>query len=92
MRRIFGPKREEVTGEWRRLHNKELCAVYSSNIIRVIKSRGLGWAGHEARMVESRGVCRVLVVKPVETRPLGRSRRRWKYNINVDLRDVGWRA
>jgi hypothetical protein len=50
MRRIFGPKRDEVTGEWRRLHDKELCALYSPNIIRVIKSRRLRWAGHVARM------------------------------------------
>jgi hypothetical protein len=66
LRRIFGPKRDEVTGEWRRLHNKELYAVYSSpNIIQVIKSRRLKWAGHVARMGERRGAYRALVGKPV---------------------------
>jgi hypothetical protein len=65
LRRIFGPKRDEVTGEWRRLHNKELYAVYSSpNIIRVIKLRRLRWAGHVARMGESRYAYKVLVAKP----------------------------
>jgi hypothetical protein len=68
LRRIFGPKRDEVTGEWRRLHNKELYALYSSpNIIRVIKSRILKWAGHVARMGKSSGAYRVLVVKPEGT-------------------------
>jgi hypothetical protein len=77
LRRIFGPKRNEVTGEWRRLHNKELYAVYSSpNIIRVMKSRRLRWAGHVARMGERRGVYRALVGKPERRRPLGRPRRR----------------
>jgi hypothetical protein len=67
LRRIFGPKRDEVTGEWRRLHNKELHALYSSpNIIRVIKSRRLRWAGHVTRMGERRGAYRALVGKPVE--------------------------
>jgi hypothetical protein len=64
LRRIFGPKRDEVTGEWRRLHNKELYAPYSPNIIRMIKSRRLRWAGHVARMGERRGAYRVLVGKP----------------------------
>jgi hypothetical protein len=77
LRRIFGPKRDEVTGEWRRLHNKELYAVYSSpNIIRVIKSRRLRWPGHVARMGERRGAYRDLVGKPEGSRPLGRPRRR----------------
>jgi hypothetical protein len=86
LRRIFGPKRDEVTGEWRRLHNKELYAGYCSpNIIRVIKSRRLRWAGHVARMAEGRGACRALVGKTEGRRPVGRFRRRWKDNITVDL-------
>jgi len=65
LRRIFGPRREEVTGEWRRLHNEELNDLYSSpNVVRVIKSRRMRWAGHMARMGEERGVNRVLVGKP----------------------------
>jgi len=65
LRRIFGPRREEVTGEWRRLHNEELHDLYSSpNIVRVIKSRRTRWAGHVARMVEERAVYRVLLGKP----------------------------
>jgi hypothetical protein len=78
LRRIFGPKRDEVTEEWRRLHNKELYTLYSSaNIIRVIKSRRLSWTRHVARMGERRGAYRVLVGKPEGRRPLGRPRRRW---------------
>jgi hypothetical protein len=77
LRRIFGPKRDEVTEEWRRLHNKELYALYSSpNIIRMIKSRILRWAGHVARMGERRGAYRDLVGKPEGRTPLGRPRRR----------------
>jgi hypothetical protein len=91
LRRIFGPKRDEVTVEWRRLHNKELCALYSSpNIIRVIKTRKLRWAGHVARIGERRGAYRALVGKPEGSRPLGRPRRRWEDNIKMDLREVGW--
>jgi hypothetical protein len=90
LRRIFGPKRNEVTGEWRRLHNKELYVLYSSpNIIRVIKSRRLRWAGHLARMGERRGVYRALVGKPEGRRPLGRPRLRWEDNIKMDLRRGG---
>jgi hypothetical protein len=82
LRLIFGPKRNEVKGEWRRLHNKGLYALYSSpNIIRVIKSTRLRWAGHVARMGERRGAYRALVGKPDGRRPLGRSRRRWENNI-----------
>jgi len=73
LRRVFGPKRNEVTGEWRKLHNKEL----NVNIVRVIKSRRMRWAGHVARMGERRGVHRVLVGKPEGKRLLGRPRRRW---------------
>jgi hypothetical protein len=77
LRRIFGPKRDEVTEEWRRLHNKELYAMYSSpNIIRMIKSRRLRWAGHVARMGERRGAYRALVGKPGGRRPLERPRHR----------------
>ena len=77
--------------EWRRLHNKELHALYSSlNVIWVIKSRRLIWAGHVARMGEKRGAYRVLVGKPERRRPPGRSRRRWEDNIKMDLREVGW--
>ena len=78
LRRIFGPKRDEVIREWRNLHNEELYDLYSSpNIVRVMKSRRMGWAGHVARMGERRGVYRVLVGKPEGKRPLGRPRRRW---------------
>ena len=82
LRRIFGPKRDEVTGEWRKLHNEELSDLYFlPNILRVVKSRRMRWAGHVARMGEGRGVYRVLVGKPEGKRPLGRPRRRWEDNI-----------
>jgi hypothetical protein len=84
LRRVFGPKRDEVTGEWRKLHNEELNNLYSSpSIARVFKSRRMRWAGHVARMGEERGVHRVLVGKPEGMRPLGRSRRRWEDNIKM---------
>jgi hypothetical protein len=84
--RIFGPKRDEVAGEWRRLHNEELNDLYSSsNIIRVIKSRIMRWAGHVARMGEGRAAYRILVWIPEGRRPFGRSRRRWEDNIKMDL-------
>ena len=90
LRRIFGLRRNKVTGEWRRLHNKELNDLYSSpNIVRVIKSRRMRWAGHVARMVEERGVHRVLVGKPDGKSPLGRPRRRWVDNIRMDLQEMG---
>ena len=89
LRRIFGPKRDEVLGEWRKLHNDEISDLYSSpDIVRVIKSR-LGWAGHAARMGERRSVHRFLVGKPKRKRPLGRPRRRWQDNIKMDLQEVG---
>ena len=89
LRRIFGPKRDEVKREWRKLHNEELNDLYSSpNIVRVIKSR-MGWAEHVARMGERRGVYRVLVGKPEGKRPLGRPRRRWEDNIKMILPEVG---
>jgi hypothetical protein len=88
--RIFGSRRDEVKGEWRKLHNEELNDLYSSpNIVRVIKSRRMGWAGHVARMGEMRGVYGVLVRKPEGKRPLRRSRHRWVDNIRKDLQDVG---
>jgi hypothetical protein len=78
LRRVFGPKRDEVTGEWRKLHNEELNDVYSlPNIVWVVKSRRMRWAGHVARMGEDRCVYRVLVGKPEGKKPLGRPRRRW---------------
>ena len=90
LRRVFGSKRDEVTGAWRKLHNEELRDLYSlPNMARVVKSRIMRWAGHVARMGEGRGVHRVLVGKPEGKRPLGRPRRRWEYNIKMDLREVG---
>jgi hypothetical protein len=77
LRRIFGPKRDEATGEWGRLHNEELHDLYSSpNIVWVIKSRRMTWAGYVARMGEKRGAYRILVGRPEGRRPLGRPRRR----------------
>ncbi|KAJ4447775.1 hypothetical protein ANN_09783, partial [Periplaneta americana] len=91
LRKIFGAKRDEVTGEWRKLHNAELHAMYSSpDIIRNIKSRRLRWAVHVARMGESRNVYTVLVGRPEGKRPLGSPRRRWEDNITLDLREVGY--
>ena len=90
LRRIFGPRRDEVTVEWRRLHNEELNDLYSSpNIVRVIKSRRMRWAGHVARMGEEREVSRILLGKPEGRRPLESPRRRWVDNIRMDLQEVG---
>jgi len=90
LRRIFGPKRDELTGEWRKLHNEELNNLYSSpNIVRVIKSRRMRRAGHVARMGKRRGVYMVMVEKPEGKRPLGRPRHRWEDNIKMDLQGVG---
>ena len=90
LRRLFGPKRDEVTGVWRKLHNEELNDLYSvPNIVWVVKSRQMRWAGHVARMAEDRGVYRVLVGKPEGRRPLGRPRCRWEDNIKMDLQEVG---
>jgi hypothetical protein len=86
LRRVFGRKRDEVTGEWRKLHNEELNDLYSlSNIVRMVKSRRMRWAGHVARMGEDRGVRRVLVGKPERKSPLGRPRRRWEDNIKMNI-------
>jgi hypothetical protein len=89
LRRIVGPKRDEVRGEWRKLHNTELNDLYSSpNIFRVTKSSRMRWAEYVARMGERRGVDRVLVGKPQGKRPLGRPRRRWEGNIKMDVQEV----
>jgi hypothetical protein len=88
LRRIFGPKRNEVTGEWRKLHNEELNDLYCSpNNFRVIKSRRMIWVGHVARMGERRGVYRVLVGKPKGTKPLGKHSQIWEDNIKMDLQE-----
>jgi hypothetical protein len=87
MLRMFGPKWDDVTVEWRKLHNKELNDLYSSpNIVRVIKSRRIRWASRVARMV--RGVYRVLVGKSEGKRPFGRPRHKWEDNIKMDLQEV----
>jgi len=86
LRRVLGPKRDEVTGEWRKLHNEELSDLYSlPNIVRVVKSRRMRWAGHVARMGQAKEVYRVLMGKPEGKRPLGRPRHRWEDNIKMDL-------
>jgi hypothetical protein len=90
LRKIFGPKRDEVTREWRKLHNEglnDLC--FSPNIFRVIKSKIIWWAGYVARMGECRGVYRNLVGKSEGKKPLGKPRRRWEDNIKMDLQEVG---
>jgi len=88
--RIFGPRKDEVTGEWRRLRNEELNDLYTSpNIVRVIKSRRMRWARHVARMGEERGMYRVLVGKPEGKRPMRRPRRRRVDNIRTDLQELG---
>jgi len=90
LRRIFGPKRDEVTGEGKKLHKEDLNNLYSSpSIVRVIKSRRMRWTWHVARMGEGRGVYRVLVGKPEGRRTLGRPRHRWEDKIWMDLREVG---
>jgi hypothetical protein len=86
LRRIFGSKRDEVTGEWRKLHNEELHDLYSSpNIIRIMKRRRMRCAGHVAQMGEKRNAYRLLVGKPEGKRPLGRPRHKWVVNIKLDL-------
>ena len=90
LRRLFGPRRNEATGEWRELHNDELNDLYSSsNIVRVINSRRMRWADHAERTGERTGVYRVFVGKPEGKRPLGRPRRRWEDDIKMDLQEVG---
>jgi hypothetical protein len=91
LRRIFGPTRDEVTGEWRKLHNGELHNLYSSpDIIRQIKLRRSRWAGNVARMGGGRNKYRLLVGKPEGKRPLESARRRWEDGIKMDLRETGW--
>jgi hypothetical protein len=91
LRWIFGPKRDEVTGEWRKLRNKELHDLYSSpSIIRIIKSRRIRWEGPVARMGVKRNAYSLLVGKPEGKRPKGRPRRSWVDNIRMDLGEVGW--
>jgi hypothetical protein len=91
LRRIFRPKRDEVTGGWRKLHNEELRDLLSSpSIIRILKSRRMRRAGHVARMEEKRNAYRLFVGKSEGKRPLGRPRRRWVDNIKVDLLEIGW--
>jgi hypothetical protein len=86
LRKVFGPKRDDVTGKWRKLHNEELNDLYSlHNIVQVVKSRRIKWAGHVARMGKDRDVHRVLLGKPEGKRPLGKPRRRWEDNIKIDL-------
>jgi hypothetical protein len=91
LRRIFGPKRDEVTRGWRKLHNEELHGLYSSpSIIRVIKAKRMIWAGHVARIGEVRGAYNILVGRPDGRRPLGRPRRRLEDNIKMDLGEIGF--
>jgi len=91
LRRIFGPKSDEVTREGRKLHDEELNDLYSSlNTVRVIKLRRMRWVGHVERMGEKKGVYRVLVGKPERKRPLGRPRRRWEDTIKMDLQEAGF--
>jgi len=89
LRGIFGRKRDELTGEWRKLHNEELNDLYSSpNFVRLAKWRRMGWVGRAARMAERRGVFRVLVGKPEGKNPIGRPRLRWEDNIKIHLQEV----
>jgi hypothetical protein len=91
LRRMFGHRKDEVMGEWRKLHNGGLHNLYSSpDIIRQIKSRRIRWAGHVAGKGEGRNVCRVLVGKPEGKRPFERPRRRWEDGIKMNIREIGW--
>jgi hypothetical protein len=91
LRKIFGPKRDEVIGGWRKLHNEELQNLHClPSIIRIVKSRRMRWAWHVTQMGETRNAYRILVGKPEGKIPLGRSRRRWEDNIRMDLREIGW--
>jgi hypothetical protein len=91
LRRIFGPKRDEVTGEWRKLHNEKLHDLYSSpSIIRIMKSRRMAWSGYVARLGEKKNAYRSAVGKPEGKKTLGRPIRRWLNNIRMDLVEVRW--
>jgi hypothetical protein len=91
LRRIFGPKKDEVTGGWRKMHNEELHGLYSSpSIVTVIKATRMRWAGHVVHMWEVRGAYNILVARPEGRRPLGRSRCRWEDNIKMDLSEIGF--
>jgi hypothetical protein len=91
LRREFGPKRDEVTGEWGKLHNEDISDLYSlPNILRVTKSRRMRWAWHVQRMGDGRSVHMILLGKPERKRPLGRPTRRWEDNIQMDLQELGW--
>jgi len=90
LRRIFGPKMDEVKCEWRKLHNEELNDLFTSpNIVQVLKSRRMSWAGNVAHMGERRGICRILVGKPEGKRPVGRPSHRWEDSIKMVLQKVG---
>ena len=90
LRRIFGPKRDEVAGEWRKLHEEELNDLYSSpSFVRVINTRRMRWGWHVARLGEWRSIYRILVGKPKGKRQLGKPRHRWENNIKMDLQEVG---
>jgi hypothetical protein len=91
LRRIFVPRRDEVTGDWRKLHNEELHNSYSSpSTIRMIKWRRIRWTEYEALMGKKRNAYRILVETADGKRPLGRPRRRWEDNIRLNLREMGW--
>jgi hypothetical protein len=91
LRRIFGLKTDEITSEWRKLHNEELNDLYfSANMIGVIRSRRMRWAGHVLHMGERRGAHSILVGKPEGKGPLGKPRHRWEDNIKIDFKEVGW--
>jgi hypothetical protein len=91
LRGIFGPRRDDVTGEWKKLRNEELHDLYSSpSIIRIMKSKRMRWAWHVAQMGEKRNAYRLLVGKPERKRPLGKPGRRWVDNMRMDLVEVGW--
>jgi hypothetical protein len=91
LRRIFGPKRDEMTGEWRKLHNEELRDLYSSpSIIRIIKAMRMRWAGHVARLGERKNAYRLLVGTLEARRPLGRQRRSWLDNIRMYFARLEW--
>jgi hypothetical protein len=93
LRKVFRPKRDGMTGGWRKLHNEELHNLYfSPSIIRILKSRRMRLAGHVARMGEKKNVCRLLVGMPKGKRPLGKPRCRWMNNIKMDLLEIGLNA